>query len=210
VTFDGVVDPFTDQVAHASATVHVIGPPATIALAADPPELDCNGTNTSKITATVTNDAGQPVANGEDVSFDVSVLGTTSPIHADTAVGVASSVLTPLRSAAATGVPVIVTAGDAQASILVRCLAGSGAAAPPAGGAPSGGAQGGGAGGSRGTISGPDTGSGGVDADGRGALAWWPVLGLAAAAMAQPRRCTQRRQSSANACMNTSARPPVA
>ena len=177
-------------------TITVIGPPASMTLAVDPPVIACDGSSSSKVSATVKTADGENAANGADVKFDVQVLGTAKPIVADTTAGVASTVVTPLSGAGtdpagARGVPVIVTAGDVQSSILVGC---SDIPAPAAGGgaAPSGGA-GAGAGAPRGTIGGPDTGSGGADA--QGSLSWWPVLGLAAAgiALVVTRRAVNRR-----------------
>jgi hypothetical protein len=172
---------------HVNVTVHVVGPTAKVALAADPPVVDCNGTATSKVTATLTTADGKPVANGVDVKFGVSVLGTANPIVGNSGGGTASTVVKPLSGAndvsspGPKGVPVIVTAGDVAASILVQC---SGATVAPAGGG--GAAPGGGtapAASSPGRISGPDTGSGGF-AGSSGPLSWWPALGLAAAAFA--------------------------
>jgi len=180
VMFDSTLDPTSDPVSYAKVTIHVVGPAANIALTADPAVIDCDGVNTSKVTANVTQADGKPVANGLDVNFAVKVLGNASPLKGDAGGGTASTTVTPLRGAAQTGVPVVVSAGDVQASILVKC---SGVVPPAAGGAPAGGSQGGAAAPGRpGTISGPDTGTG-VPA-GRGALSWWPVLGLAAAAAA--------------------------
>lgn len=172
---------------HVNVTVHVVGPTKNIALSADPPVLDCNGTATSKVTATLTTADGKPVANGVDVKFGVSVLGTANPIVGNSGGGTASTVVTAVSGAndasspGPKGVPVIVTAGDVAASILVQC---SGATVAPAGGG--GAAPGGGtapAASSPGRISGPDTGSGGFAGSG-GPLSWWPALGLAAAACA--------------------------
>ncbi|HEU5323883.1 MAG TPA: hypothetical protein VFX28_23990, partial [Methylomirabilota bacterium] len=64
-------------------------------------------------------------------------------------------------------------------SILVQCTPGGpGPGAPPGGGAAPG------AGTPTGVIRPPDTGTGLVDVDGHGALSWWPIAALAAAAVA--------------------------
>ncbi len=193
----------------ASVTIHVIAPAATIALAADPPSIDCNGTNTSKVTATVLNEDGQPVANGLDINFSTVALGTVNPFKADSAAGAGSTTLTPLAGAnniTADGGPagVIVTVSvngkqrsnvltptrgliggrtiaaqtftDAafsttpvilQNSILVAC---SGGPPPPAvqnaNAAAAAGAAAAANGPRTGTISGPDTGSGGAAGSG--------------------------------------------
>ncbi len=175
-----------EREAFTNVVVHVVGPPSTVTLAADPPVVDCNGTNSSKVTATVSTAAGLPVADGVDVNFRVDVLGTANPLVTNSGKGAASTTVTPFASGnGATGVPVVVTAGDVQTSILVQCsgaVAGA-AAPPPAPGAPGGGTAPAAGGGPTGTITGPDTGSGGA-AGGQGALSWWPVLALAAGAVA--------------------------
>lgn len=108
----------------------VTGPPATINLKADPANVVCDGRTSSKVTATVLDSAGGPVAPGQRVRFDVRVLGTANPINTVTnAEGVASTTVTPLAGSTA-GVPVLVTAGGIQASILIACTG-----APPAPGA---------------------------------------------------------------------------
>lgn len=177
----------SDPATFINVIVHVVGPPSVMKLTADPATVDCNGTNSSKITATVSTADGVPVADGVDVNFSVSVLGTSNPITTNTAKGVASSNITPLSAAGADaagakGLPVIVTAGDVQQAILVNCsdapapVPGGGSAPPPAGGgaSPASGRPGG-------TISGPDTGSNGQA--GAGVLSWWPAIGLVGAAM---------------------------
>lgn len=192
-----------------SVTIHVVGPGTNMTLAADPPEIDCNGTNTTKITAKVVQATGDPVADGLDVNFSVQALGTVNPLIVNTGKGEASTVLTPLSGAAnltADGGPagVIVTASangqirplygapangphqewdQITRSILVRCSGGPpppGTGILPAGsGAPAGGSAGAGA--APGRITGPDTGSGG--AAGGAAAAPWTLLALVAAAM---------------------------
>ncbi|MEX2246797.1 MAG: Ig-like domain-containing protein [Dehalococcoidia bacterium] len=155
----------------------VTGGPASLTLAAAPASLACDGVASSSVTATVTDSEGDPVVSGYEVEFSVQVLGTANPIVATTNTeGVATSVITPLAISEPVGVPVIVTTGDAQSSILVNCTGEAGAAPP--GGQP-------GAGGTTpptGTISGPDTGSGPAEVDGIGALSWWPLLALLAGA----------------------------
>ena len=165
--------------------ITVIEPPSVMTLAADPPSLDCNGTNTSTIKATLTNADGDLVPNGQNTRFSVQVLGTVNPLVANTTDGIASSVLTPLRGDASVGVPVIVTMEPENSSydpitssILVRCTG----AVAPAQTTPGAGPQPG-AGTPAGTIRPPDTGSGG-DLDGRGAQSGWAVAGLFIGAMA--------------------------
>jgi hypothetical protein len=194
-----------------SITLHVIGPATDVALTADPPELDCNGTNTTTITATFVNAEGDPVADGLDANFNVQALGVVNPITTNTAKGVASTVLTPLSGAnnltadgGPAGVIVNVTANgqihelfgqgrlgphqewdQVTKSILVRCTGGPPAPGtgtlPPEGGAAPEGAGAGAGAGPTGRIAGPDTGSAGTP-DAAG-LTWWPLLGLIAAAM---------------------------
>jgi hypothetical protein len=162
--------------------VTVGGEPATINLTANPATLACDGTASSTISATVIDAAGNNVVNGVSVNFDVQVLGTANPIKASTANGVATSVVTPL-AIQDTGVPVIVTAGNVQSSILVQCAA---AAPPPAPPSPApGGAPGGTGTTPSGTISGPNTGSGGYPTQHQGAtFPWWAFAALAAAGLA--------------------------
>lgn len=184
VTFDRSVDANLDTEEFVNVVVKVVGPPATMTLVADPAVVDCNGTNSAKVTATVNTAAGGPVADGVDVKFAVDVLGTANPLVSNSGKGTASTTVTPLSSDIQRGVPVIVTAGDVQSSILVRCSGVAGAAVAPAPEGGGGAVPGGGAtpatGRPTGTIRGPDTGSAGVQ--GSGALSWWPVLALAAAA----------------------------
>ena len=226
VTFDGKLDPISTQdpglSAHKSITIHVIKPAANIALAADPPSLDCNGTNTSKVTASVTNADGQPVANGLDVNYSVVALGTANPLTVNSTAGAASSVIAPLAGASTLttdggpqGVTVTVTVAGArtqdilktpfdknspfkkfeetgtlynlgsqtvvQKSILVQCTGGPLVGAPPAPAPANAGGAAGAAGRPTGTISGPDTGSGGFGTSND--IGWAPVAGLAVAAL---------------------------
>ncbi len=216
--FAATLSPTADRDEHEEVTINVIGPAEEIALTAVPAEIDCNGINTSTVTATVVNGEGDPVANGLDVNFSVVALGTANPLLADTALGVASTVIKPLAGAnnatadgQPRGVTVLVsvkgdidineeigTEDDPNAvehqtweiinrSILVRCSggppppgtgdAGAGGAAPPP---PSG------------TISPPDTGTGGQD------VAEVPMMALAAlaagaAALAGTRLAVRRK-----------------
>jgi hypothetical protein len=128
----------------------------------------------AEVAATVTDANGANIVDGTEVTFSISVLGTAAPSIATTSAGVAKSVITPL-STAGTGVPVVVTAGEIQSSVLVSCSTaqgGGGSGTPPTGN---------GGGGPGGVISGPDTGSGGY-ADGE-SLQVWPALALGLAAL---------------------------
>ncbi len=116
--FSEVLDPFADHDSNQKITIHVVGPATELALTAEPSVIDCNGTNTSKITANLVNAAGDPVANGLDVEFSTVALGIVTPLRSDTAAGKASTVLTPLSGAndvTADGQPRGVT-------VLVRAL----------------------------------------------------------------------------------------
>ena len=208
VTFDGLLDPASTTEPALSAfktvTIHVIKPAASIALTVDPAELDCNGKNTAKVTASVTNEDGIPVANGLDVNFQVLALGTANPLKADSAAGVASTVVSPLAGAAGLtsdggpqGVTVIVSVRgkrtgtdseplkgilapvfeNVQRAILVRCTGGPpapGASAPPPAVDNSGGAAGAGAR-PAGVITGPNTGTG-DSAQGGGLFGAWLLM----------------------------------
>lgn len=115
------------EVEEGKFTFNVRGAPGSLTVAADPPSLVCDGRASSRVTATVVDDASQPVVAGNEVRFDVRVLGTANPIRAKTgADGKASSTVTPLAGGHV-GVPVVVTVGDLQASVLIEC-----GAAPPA------------------------------------------------------------------------------
>jgi hypothetical protein len=153
--------------------IAVVGEPANVALTASPAIIDCNGTATSSVSATVTDSDGNNVTNGTNVNFSVVALGTANPINATTTDGVASSTITPLSNAVA-GVTVIVTAGSAQASIRVDCNA---PAVTPGAGTPV-------ATPTRSGIGGPDTGTGGyVDQDSAG-FPMWMLAALALGSLA--------------------------
>jgi hypothetical protein len=131
----GAVNEDTD-----SATVTVVGAPASITLAANPPAIACTGTSTSTVTATVKDSGGNNVVNGTTVTFSVVALGTANPINATTTDGMATSVITPLSGNTA-GTIVNVSAGSAAASLRIDCLpslatatAAAGATATPVGG----------------------------------------------------------------------------
>ncbi len=101
-------------------TVTVIGAPGLIALSASPAIVACDGVESSTVTATIADAEGNPVANGTSVNFTTVQNGTANPINTNTLDGVASSEITPLTHVAE-GVTVLVTAGDAQASIRIDC-----------------------------------------------------------------------------------------
>lgn len=103
-----------------SVELTVVGPPARLEMVAEPASLVCDGTTRSSVSATVTDAEGAAVVDGTEVRFDVRVLATADPILAGTIDGVASSIVTPLAGASQ-GVPVIATAGDVQASVLLVC-----------------------------------------------------------------------------------------
>ena len=145
------------------------GVPASIALTASPATIACDGTATSTVTAKVTDANGDNVVDNTNVNFSVVALGTANPINAKTTAGEASTTVTPLSGASA-GVTVIVTSGDAQASIRVDCSLPVPTVAPPVP-TPTGGA---------GVIVGPDTGNGGYLAqNGSAGLPLWTLVALA-------------------------------
>lgn len=156
-----------------SVDVTVVGEPATVALTADPAAIACDGTQTSTVTAKVTDSDGNNVANGTSVEFSVVALGTANPITAKTTDGAASSTITPLSGATA-GVVVLVTAGDAQASIRIDCSLPiqptTGPQATPT---------------RPGGITGPDTGNGGyLGQDGSAGFPMWTLVALALGSVA--------------------------
>lgn len=158
-------------------TFEVVGEAASITAAAVPAAIACDGTQTSTITATVLDAAGTPVTSGNEVKFDVQVLGTANPIIGKTSgEGVATSTITPL-AIGATGLPVTVSIGDLATSVRIDCTTGSPAPPPPGGTGttpPGGGGQG--------VITGPDTGMGvGASVAGTGISVWaYALLALGA------------------------------
>ncbi len=103
--------------------------------------------------------------------FEVVALGTASPINATTTDGQASSTITPLSGNAA-GVTVIVSAGDAEASVRVDCILAT-PTAPAASPTPTG------------PITPPVTGTGGyLSQDAAGGFSWIALAGLAIGALA--------------------------
>jgi len=113
------LDPMA-EVDRKSVRFTVVGPPADLRITAEPAGLVCDGTAGSTVSAIVIDAEGSPVANGNEVHFDVKVLGVATPIVAKTIDGIATSTVTPL-SGVLRGVPVVVTAGDVQESVLIRC-----------------------------------------------------------------------------------------
>ena len=160
----------------ATVELTVTGVPASIALTASPAQIACDGTQTSSVTAKVTDSAGNNVADGNTVKFEVVALGTANPINVKTAGGSASSTITPLSGSTA-GVTVVVTSGDAQASIRVDCSLPIPPTAVPPGAVPT--AKVGG------TIGGPDTGNGGyLGQDGSAGIPTWTLVALALGSVA--------------------------
>ncbi len=158
----------------ADVTITVAGAPANVALTASPAAINCDGTASATVSATVTDADGNNVVDGTNVNFSVVALGIASPINADTTDGVASSTITPL-SAGVAGVTVVVSSGDASASIRVDCnpaaapTAGPGASPTPPGG----------------VIGGPDTGSGGyLGQDSSAGFPMWTLVALTLGAVA--------------------------
>jgi hypothetical protein len=176
----------------ATLDFNVIGQVASVSAVADPPTVDCDGTNTSTVTATVLTADGQPIANGQQVNFSVQALGIAKPITSSTGSdkGQATTVVTPLSpvdelrgvTVNISTIPSNSTAEPATTSVLINC---TGSAVPVAGAPGSAGGAGAGAGAGTsaptGEIHGPDTGSG--PSKGAGGLAWWPLLMLAAGAV---------------------------
>jgi len=107
----------------------VVGAPASMTLAANPPSVACNGVNNSEVSATLLDSAGAPVVAGNSVRFEVVALGISDPIIADTDEnGVAKSKITPL-SGVTSGVTVLVSVVDddsIEGNILVACTPGPG------------------------------------------------------------------------------------
>jgi hypothetical protein len=102
----------------------VVGAPASMTLAANPPSITCNGVNNAEVSATLLDSAGKPVVAGNSVRFEVVALGIATPIIAKTdANGVAKSKITPLSGVTA-GVTVLVSVVDddsIEGNVLVAC-----------------------------------------------------------------------------------------
>ncbi len=168
-TFDDTAD--GGETETATVTKTIVGLPETVTLTASPAAIDCNGVNSATVTATVTDADGNNVVDGTAVRFDVVALGTASPIDATTTDGQASSTITPLSGNAA-GVTVVVSAGDAEASIRVDCILAT-PTAPPASPTPTG------------PITPPVTGTGGyLSQNAAGGFSWIALAGLALGALA--------------------------
>ncbi len=105
---------------HKSVELTVVGPPANLKVAAEPARLLCDGTTGSTVSTTVTDAESVAVADGNEVRFDVRAVGAASPITVKTIDGTAVSTVTPF-SGVLQGVPVVVTAGDVQESVLIAC-----------------------------------------------------------------------------------------
>jgi hypothetical protein len=95
-------------------------PAATLELSADPKTLACDGEQASFVTARVLDEAGQPVADGTPVHFDVQALGSADPINTVTASGVARTSV--IARGAQVGVVVNVTSGLVAVAIRIDCL----------------------------------------------------------------------------------------
>jgi hypothetical protein len=113
------MDPFAET-RHRSVKLSVVGPPANLQITAEPARLLCDGTAGSKVSATVTDAKGNEVADGTEVHFDVRALGAATPVVVKTTDGVATSSVV-LLSGVLQGVPVVVTAGDMEKSLLIAC-----------------------------------------------------------------------------------------
>jgi len=109
--------------------ITVVGAPASMTLAANPPSIACNGVNSADVTATLLDSAGAPVVAGNEVRFEVVALGISDPIiDATDENGVATSKITPL-SGVTSGVTVLVSVVDddsIEGNILVACTPGPG------------------------------------------------------------------------------------
>jgi len=161
ITADIGVDDDTQEIT-------VVGAPANVALTASPAQIACDGSQTSTVTATVTDSEGNNVANGVGVTFSVVALGTANPINTTTTDGTSSSTITPLSGATA-GVTVIVSAGSASSSIRVDCSL----PIPPTTNPNATPTRPGG-------ISGPDTGNGGyLGQDSSAGFPMWTLVALA-------------------------------
>jgi len=122
VTFSAAL--YVDDDIDDEVDVTVIGAPDSLEPAANPMTITCNGTNSSEVSVTVKDSAGNPVVAGNKVRFEVVALGTANPIVAKTDEnGVAKSTITPLTGVTA-GVTVLISVvdnTDVEANLLVAC-----------------------------------------------------------------------------------------
>ena len=181
-----VIDPAATEDINLKATFTVVGAPTTIALTAAPDTMPCDGVATSTISASVVDENGAPVADGQEVRFDVVAFGAANPIVAKVKGGVATTVVSPLASSQ-TSMTVNVTASanegkffdlqTAKNSIRIDCNGGGAAAIRGNAGAPAGGGAGANAAPATGSIKAPDTGFGPAGAV--AGVGVWPLLALA-------------------------------
>jgi hypothetical protein len=101
-----------------------------LSVTASPAAVVCDGLQSSTITATVADESGSNVPDGNVVTFSVVAGGTADPVNAQTTDGVASSSVTP-SAGNDTGVTVVISAGEAQTSIRVDCLTEGEPPSPP-------------------------------------------------------------------------------
>ncbi len=113
------LDPMA-EISHKHVQFTVRGPPANLKIALEPGNLVCDGAASSTVSVAVTDAEGNPVVNGNEVHFDIKALGVAMPRTAKTVDGVAVATVTPL-SGVLQGVPVVVTAGDMEEPVLLRC-----------------------------------------------------------------------------------------
>jgi len=157
-----------------SSTITVTGVPAAIDLVPDPGSIVCDGTQTSTVTAKVTDSAGNDVVDGTPVTFSVVALGTANQIQTTTTAGSASSTITPL-SVQVAGVTVVVTSGSVSKSTTVACIQPTPTAPPPGPTATP----------TRGGIIGPETGTGGyLGQEGSAGVPTWALIALALGSVA--------------------------
>lgn len=97
---EGIITNPSVRVRHAEAEIKVQGPPTNMVLSVSPSSLVCDGTASSTVSATLTDDEGNPAVDGNTVRFDVKALGVASPIEAKSAGGAATTKVTPLSDLA--------------------------------------------------------------------------------------------------------------
>jgi hypothetical protein len=176
-----IVPPDFSSYDQSSQDLTVGGVPSSVNVTASASSIKCDGSQTATVTAKVTDDDGNNVADGVPVNFSVVALGTANPINTVTEDGEASTTITPLSNSSA-GVTVIVTAGDydlaeaVQTSIRVDCalpLETQPTLAPPVV-VPT----------ARTGIGGPDTGNGGyLGQSSSSSFPMWTLIALALGSM---------------------------
>ncbi len=118
---DGSGDRVSDNVDYCPwQIVPPAGPPAAIELTVDPLNIPADGSSTSVITASVTDEAGNPVADGTDVLFETDEGSfASSTVIKQTSDGVATATLSSVASTETIVATITATAGSVKDAAAV-------------------------------------------------------------------------------------------